>query len=84
MRESLNLAFSVLFGVIVLWAVYLPLAWFFEERFFFGLMRKEGKTRQYWIQFFPTFLKRQLIGALALFVLLVILGILESIWRRDR
>ena len=83
MLEILNLASTVLLATICLWAIYLPLAWFWEERLFFGLMRKEDKSRQYWVKFLPAFLKRELKAAFTLFILLVIIGTLESIIGRE-
>ena len=82
MWEILNLALSVLLVTIGLWAIYLPLAWLSEERFFFGLMRKENKTRQYWLEFFPSFLKRELKAALAFFAFILSIGVVESFMGR--
>jgi hypothetical protein len=84
MWEILNFAFSIAIVTIVVWAIYLPLAWLGEERFFFNLMRKQSKGRQYWLEFFPTFLKRELKAALAFFIVLMIVGTLESIMGKDR
>ena len=84
MLDILNLAYSVLLATIGLWAIYLPLAWFWNERFFFGLIRKENKDRQYWLEFFPVFLKRKLKAAFAFFIFLMVIGIIESIMGRDR
>jgi hypothetical protein len=84
MWEILNLTSSVLLATIGLWVVYLTLAWFWGERFFFGLMRKESKDRQYWLKFFPAFLKRELKAAFAFFIFLIVIAIIESIVGRDR
>jgi hypothetical protein len=84
MLEILNLVSTVLLATIGLWAIYLPLAWFWEEKFFFGLMRKEDKSRQYWVMFSPAFLKRELKAALAFFIFLVVFITIESIMGRDR
>ena len=84
MLEILNLASTVLLATICLWAIYLPLAWFWEERLFFGLMRKEDKSRQYWVKFFPAFLKREFKAALGFFIFLVVVGVIESIMGRYR
>jgi|APGre2960657404_1045060.scaffolds.fasta_scaffold46619_3 hypothetical protein len=81
MWEILNLAFSIVSVTIVLWAIYLPLAWLGEERFFFNLMRKESKGRQYWLEFFPTFLKRELKAAFAFFIILMVIAIVESVMK---
>lgn len=84
MWEILNLTSSVLLATIGLWVVYLPLAWFWEERSFFGLMHKESKDQQYWLKFFPAFLMRELKVAFAFFIFLMIIGIIESIMGNDR
>ncbi len=84
MFEILNLAYSVLLATIGLWAIYLPVAWFWGERFFFGLMRKENKNRQYWLKFFPVFIKRELKVAFVFFIFLIVIAIIESIMGRDR
>jgi len=70
MLDILNLAYSVLLATIGLWAIYLPLAWFWNERFFFGLMRKENKDRQYWLEFFSSFLKAQIKSSICFFYFL--------------
>ena len=84
MLDILNLAYSVMLATIGLWAIYLPLAWFWNERFFFGLMRKENKNQLYWLEFFPVFLKRELKAAFVFFILLMVIGIIESIMGRDQ
>jgi hypothetical protein len=84
MFDMLNLAYSVLLATAGLWAIYLPMAWYWNERFFFGLMIKEGKSRQYWLKFFPAFLKRELKAAFAFFIFLIVIAIIESIMGRDR
>jgi hypothetical protein len=76
--KILELAQVVFFITAGLWAIYLPFAWLSAERFFFNLMLKENKERQYWLKFFPSFLKRELKAALYFFVFLMVVGGIES------
>jgi hypothetical protein len=75
--DFVELAASIFVATVFIWAIYLPLAWLGRERFFFDLMRKEDKCRQYWLKFFPAFLKRELKAAFLFFVLLMIIGFIE-------